>query len=605
MKKSFVFLRQRIIQALSLCCFLGLLYTAVWPFAEFYLPPDLYLRLDPLLATLVPLCIRDFPFPHMLPGLLLIFSVLLCGRIFCGYMCPMGITLDMGRFIGGFFCPQPKNKPRPPEGENLFSQHRHKVKYVILLIMVGAAMVGVNLIFWGSPIALITRFWALLMYPAVLLGAGQALDAGRPFFEDLGLNSLLYLSFEPRRYDSIYFVAAFFLSLFFLERVRPRFWCRYLCPAGAILGLASLRPGFRRRIFGCSGCGSCVEKCPAGAILPEGFKTLHSECITCMTCSAVCPVNGSVFSFSVPAELKLRGKSRATQDTLADAGKLPINVGDPSVNAQILSSGAVKPTGRPSARVDAFLPLPSRRAFLGAGVTGVALASLQYSGAHSLLSANGRGSLWAAGLLRPPGSCPEADFLDRCVRCGECMKACPNNALQPAGFEAGLEGLFSPLFLPRRGPCEPECNICGVVCPTGAIKRLVLEEKYQAKIGTAVVNKSRCVAWAENRRCVVCEETCPYASIKLVQSAGALVPAPQVDPMRCYGCGYCEHYCVTRLPSIVVEPLNALRLNSGSYRDQAVSLGLELSPGGRNKDDMPEKSTDSSQDLPPGFLPLD
>ena len=49
------------------------------------------------------------------------------------------------------------------------------------------------------------------------------------------------------------------------------------------------------------------------------------------------------------------------------------------------------------------------------------------------------------------------------------MKVCPTNGLQPTWLDAGVAGMFSPILASRRGPCEPDCNACGPVCPTGAI----------------------------------------------------------------------------------------------------------------------------------------
>ncbi len=57
-----------------------------------------------------------------------------------------------------------------------------------------------------------------------------------------------------------------------------------------------------------------------------------------------------------------------------------------------------------------------------------------------------------------------------CIRCGECFKACPNNVLQPEGFQQGLEGLWTPEVVADWAGCESSCNACGQVCPTGAIR---------------------------------------------------------------------------------------------------------------------------------------
>ena len=80
-------------------------------------------------------------------------------------------------------------------------------------------------------------------------------------------------------------------------------------------------------------------------------------------------------------------------------------------------------------------------------------------------------------LIRPPGALDETDFLSRCIRCGECMKVCPNNSLQPAFAEAGLEGIWTPTLTPRIGYCEPSCVLCSEVCPTGAIWKISPQEK--------------------------------------------------------------------------------------------------------------------------------
>jgi MauM/NapG family ferredoxin protein len=183
--------------------------------------------------------------------------------------------------------------------------------------------------------------------------------------------------------------------------------------------------------------------------------------------------------------------------------------------------------------------------------------------------------LRSSRLVRPPGALPERDFQARCVRCGECVKGCLTNTLQLVWFEAGITGLWTPKITARLAGCEQGCNLCGHLCPTGAIRPLNLEEKIFAKIGTARIIKTRCIAWEQDRRCLICDEICPYNAISSQFVAGHPVTVPVIDENKCNGCGYCEDKCpVSGESAVVVEPLGELRMASGSYKEKARELGL-------------------------------
>jgi ferredoxin len=155
-------------------------------------------------------------------------------------------------------------------------------------------------------------------------------------------------------------------------------------------------------------------------------------------------------------------------------------------------------------------------------------------------------------LIRPPGVEDEAAFLSKCLRCSECMKVCPTNGLQPVQGEAGLEGLWTPTLMPRLGHCDYGCNACGQVCPSGAIPNLNLDQKRQAVIGTAIVNRNRCLPWSSTTACIVCEEMCPtpeksirLEEVNVTNEAGEVVTLQRPLVLRelCIGCGICENHC--------------------------------------------------------------
>jgi ferredoxin-type protein NapF len=141
-------------------------------------------------------------------------------------------------------------------------------------------------------------------------------------------------------------------------------------------------------------------------------------------------------------------------------------------------------------------------------------------------------------LIRPPGALPEGEFVSVCTGCGQCLKVCPNNALQSTFLEAGLAGLYTPRLVPRVGYCEEFCNFCGRVCPTEAIQDLTLEEKRLIQMGIAHIDKTRCIAWDSEKICLVCNEQCSYQAI-----VGDEKKRPIIKEEKCTGCGICEKKC--------------------------------------------------------------
>jgi len=468
----------------------------------------------------------------------------------------MGATVDFADWVGA------KKKSLANSFEE--GGRYRSLKYLLLIGLGGSALLGVSWIFLFAPLSLATRFYAYIVHPLALMVSNLFLDVFRPVFPHLGLDHLALVRLPEPQYNTNLFVALFFFAVLSLGMIRSRFWCRNLCPAGAVLALCSRRPLFRRAVSErCTHCGKCVRTCPMGAISRDGVGTAHSECITCLKCVEVCPERAVFFKA---------------------AAKVPVPAGEVDLG---------------------------RRKVLSAGAAGMAVAAVTMTNLHHLHGKETPRPLRSSRLIRPPGSLPEPDFQDRCVRCGECVKACLTNTLQPVWFEAGLAGLWTPKVTARLAGCEQGCAACGQVCPTGAIRPLSLEEKLFAKIGTARVEKSRCIAWEQDRKCLICDEICPYNAISSQLVAGHPVTVPVIDENKCNGCGYCENKCpVIGESAILVEPLGEVRMASGSYKEKAGELGLVFHAKTELKDDLilegvgegEKEVKGGDKPLPPGFV---
>ncbi len=149
------------------------------------------------------------------------------------------------------------------------------------------------------------------------------------------------------------------------------------------------------------------------------------------------------------------------------------------------------------------------------------------------------------------------------------MKVCLTNGLQPTLLEAGIEGIWSPILVPRIGYCQYYCTLCGQVCPSGAIRPLSQPEKEKTKIGLAFIDKGRCLPYAQGIPCIVCEEHCPTPKKAIWFEEGvvtrrdgkrARVKQPQVDLDLCVGCAICEFKCpVVDQPAIYVTSIGESR----------------------------------------------
>ncbi len=466
-------------------------------------PVSRILEMDPLVMITTMLS-TGYVYRYLGWGLLVIALTLLFGRVFCNWICPYG---TLHQFVGWLF-----NVNTTKEN---FDRNRYKpiyfLKYGILTVFLVMAAMGSLQIGLLDPICLMYRSVATVFSPAIDMGVdatGNAIAATGA--EAFWLDQLKFAPGVPRRV----FVGSFWIGMFILALVGanvfiPRFFCRVLCPLGALLGAISRFSLFRinRDVHKCTDCDLCLTRCE-GAADPQSLVRM-SECFSCMNCIDDCPEDA--LSFGI--------KGLDTKQVVAN----------PEFGRRkLVFSGVIGALGYPFFRNDG----------------------------------TNTNETFSSDLIRPPGSVEEDEFLERCIKCDQCINVCPTNVLQPATFaEGGFESLWTPVMNFNISHCQLKCTLCSEVCPTGAIRKITVEEKLgkgefeeagPIVLGTAFFDRGRCLPHAMEIPCVVCEEVCPVSpkaiqtkdeEVKDVTGNIVLLNKPFMVPDLCIGCGICEAEC--------------------------------------------------------------
>ena len=147
--------------------------------------------------------------------------------------------------------------------------------------------------------------------------------------------------------------------------------------------------------------------------------------------------------------------------------------------------------------------------------------------------------------LRPPGAIEEGEFTGQCLRCGNCIRACPSRIIHPDTGQTGIAGLLAPVIRYDKEYCLEECNTCTQVCPSGTLRNLNLKEKHGYIIGEALLDASLCFLVRGVNDCDICVRSCPFDAVQIYWDEDLYVAYPVVDPLKCNGCGACEVYCPT------------------------------------------------------------
>jgi len=520
--------KYRLIQALRILSqifffslFLILLLQTRFPGEDYIKNVEGFFHWDPLIAIVTFLAARTMFTAFKFAAVTIVITLVL-GRVACGWVCPMGAVQQFFSFVF-----KKAKLLHPRKG----SRNHTTWKYYILIFLLISSLFSLNLAGILDPLSLLTRSFATGILPAV----NHVLSISIGLVFSTGWTSLgdgFVQAFETLNMNAVFFqgllISLIFFGIVFLNMHRERFWCRYLCPLGAFLGLLARWNIMKLKIDEnkCINCNLCTIQCETEADPYPEAEWKSAECVYCFTCGSICPTSAIDFHFSARPE---------------------------SIEA---------------------IDLSRRKVLLGTFLGALAVPFFRIHPGRTRASEK---------LIRPPGALPEDMFLQKCVKCGECMKVCPTNALQPAKWEAGPDGLWTPILVPEIGYCEYYCSLCTQVCPTGAIEELMVEAKTQVKIGTAWINKDRCIPWIFGDPCIVCEEHCPVSpkAIKMVevivlQPDGSIKKpkAPVIDTQLCNGCGICENKCpVVDQPAIYVTSIGEDRSKKNQFLLDLKSTG--------------------------------
>lgn len=263
---------------------------------------------------------------------------------------------------------------------------------------------------------------------------------------------------------------------------KNRIFCTSICPVGTILGLCSKFGLYKMYISQdiCKKCGQCEKECPTGAIDSDKKSLDNERCIRCMRCVAKCPGHGILFGIQ----------------------KTPVKFE------------------------------PSRRNFITTGVVLAVAAGVLAKGkdiAKTVVES------FKNRPILPPGAVSPEDFAQKCTNCGLCVEHCKGKILKKP--DADYETVHIDF---SKGKCEYDCKNCSDICPTGAIKKMSIEEKQNCRIGLVKLDRDIC------SKCGLCAHICPKGALKHI--AGNV---PEYLPAKCIGCGACQNICPVHAIEII------------------------------------------------------
>ncbi len=331
---------------------------------------------------------------------IILFLTSIFGRFYCSFLCPFGFLQELSlSWRRGF----------------AFKKLRVILSLFVILIFVIFLFHFNFIIGFIDPYSIFGKFITLIVKPTI-------------YFLNNKIHFLIPSIGYLRMYEfSVYlviFILSMLASFYLLSLFLGRFFCNFICPAGAIYRFFSKNTFFQLKINPekCIKCMKCEEVCPALCINPKKNYLDYSRCFLCFKCFE-CPEDAIGFKFNLKSS-------------------------------------------------------NSKAAFLSHGKGFLTFFVFVFFG-NKLFGLSSNRSLRV--LPSPPGSFSFEYLKKNCISCLLCVSHCPTKVLKPAFTEYGIDGIFMPVMNYPKSFCIYECNVCGNVCPTNAITHFTLEDKKTMK----------------------------------------------------------------------------------------------------------------------------
>lgn len=436
--------------------------------------------------------------------IVVIILTFLFGRLYCSFLCPLGVLMDVFGRVSGYFS---KSKYSYRKPANYW-------RYGFLTLTLISAFSGFYLVVdLLDPYSNFGRIFTNFFRPMII--AINNLVSG--VVSEFKIYAIQRVDYHLPHSMTIIIPLMFLLLLIIFVVKSGRLYCNTVCPLGTLLGLISKLSVFKISINSsiCNSCRKCVSVCKSECINVNQFSVDMSRCVGCMNCLNSCSFSAIIFQ---PA-----AKKQTTLFTNVDISK-----------RNMLKSSII----------------------IGAGL-------LCFSGKSTYSPTRNRhaGSIPVKKNLpcSPPGSISIRHFTTYCTSCHLCVAACPTQVLQPSGLEYGWSGLLQPMLNPKVNFCNFDCTICSEICPTGAIQPLTTEKKHLTQVGKVHFILQSCIVYTNRKDCGACSEHCPTKAVQMVRWKHGL-KIPEINPDLCVGCGACEFACPTKPYKAIYVDGNSVHL---------------------------------------------